>query len=94
MINLRTHNEIESLRKSALLVGSTLAEVASNIKPGVTTAHLDKIAEEYIRDNNAIPVFKGYYGYPASLCISINEVVVHGIPGNREIKEGDIISID
>ena len=94
MINLRTQSEIESLRKSALLVGSTLAEIAKNIRPGVTTAHLDKIAEEFIRDNNAIPVFKGYYGYPASLCISINEVVVHGIPSNSEIKEGDIISID
>ena len=94
MINLRTQSEIEDLRRSALLVGSTLAEVAKNIKPGATTAHLDKIAEEFIRDNNSIPVFKGYYGYPASLCISINEVVVHGIPGNREIKEGDVISID
>ncbi len=94
MINLRTKSEIEEIRNSALLVGKTLAEVAKNIKPGVTTLSLDKIAEEFIRDNIAIPAFKGYYGYPASLCISINEVVVHGIPSNRELKEGDVISID
>lgn len=94
MINLRTKFEIESLRKSALLVGNTLAEVAKYIKPGVLTEDLDKIAEQYIKDNNAIPAFKGYYGYPASLCISVNEVVVHGIPGKRELKEGDIVSID
>ncbi|MDR0972195.1 MAG: type I methionyl aminopeptidase [Bacteroidales bacterium] len=93
-IHIRTLDEIEQLRKSSLLVGETLSEVAKNIKPGVTTKYLDTIAEEFIKDNNAEPVFKGYNGYPASLCISINEVVVHGIPGNREIKEGDIISID
>lgn len=94
MIHTRTENEIKEIKKSSLLVGETLAEVGRNIKLGVSTAMLDKIAEEFIRDNGATPVFKGYYGYPASLCISINEVVVHGIPSEREIKEGDIVSID
>jgi methionyl aminopeptidase len=94
MINKRTESEIEEIRKSALLVGKTLAEVAKNIKAGVTTNNLDKIAEEFIRDNGATPAFKGYYGYPASLCISINEVVVHGIPSKRELKEADVVSID
>jgi methionyl aminopeptidase len=93
-IHIKSHLEIEELRRSALLVGDTLAELAKVIKPGVKTKDLDKIAEEFIRDNNATPTFKGYNGFPASLCISINEVVVHGIPSEREIKDGDVISID
>lgn len=94
MIHKRTAEEIEEYRLSSLLVGETLSEVSKFIKPGVTTLSLDKIAEEFIRDNGALPAFKGYNGFPASLCISVNEVVVHGIPGKREIKEGDIVSID
>jgi len=94
MIHKRTAEEIEEYRLSSLLVGETLSEVGKHIKPGVKTSMLDRVAEEYIRDNGAIPAFKGYNGFPASLCISINEVVVHGIPGNREIREGDIVSID
>ncbi|HRS54486.1 MAG TPA: type I methionyl aminopeptidase [Bacteroidales bacterium] len=94
MINIRTEEEIFLLKQSSLLVGKTLAEVAKILKPGVTTAYLDKVAEEYIYDNGAIPGFKGYNGYPATLCISVNEQVVHGIPGNYVIKEGDIVSID
>lgn len=82
------------MRKSALMVGDTLAEVSKHIKPGVKTKRLDMIAEDFIRSHNAVPTFKGYNGFPASLCISINEVVIHGIPGEREIKEGDIVSID
>lgn len=94
MIQIKSKEDIEQQRISALKVGDTLAEVSKHIKPGVTTAYLDKIAEQYILDMGGVPTFKGYCGYPASLCISINEVVVHGIPGKREIKEGDIVSID
>lgn len=99
MIFLKTEDEIELLRKSNLLVGRTLAEVAKNIKPGVTTKQLDRIAEEFIRDHGAIPTFKGYpnpYGsaFPASICASVNDVVVHGIPNDIPLQEGDIVSID
>jgi methionyl aminopeptidase len=94
MILIKSEEEIEIIRESSLLVGKTLAEVAKHIKPGVTTLHLDKVAEEFIRDQKAIPGFKGYRGFPATLCTSVNDVVVHGIPGNYVLKEGDIISID
>lgn len=100
MIFLKTEDEIELLRASNLLVGKTLAELAKIIKPGVTTEELDKVAEEYIRDNGAVPTFKGFpnpYGeaFPASICTSVNEQVVHGIPsGNVVLKEGDIVSVD
>lgn len=94
MALIKTEVEIEKIRTSSLLVGKTIAEVARHIKPGVTTIALDKIAEEFIRDHKAKPAFKGYHGFPATLCISVNEVVVHGIPGKRELKEGDLISID
>jgi len=94
MISLKTDEQIELIRESSLLVGKTLAEVAKYIKPGVKTITLDNIAEQYIRDHGAVPGFKGYNGYPSTLCISINEQVVHGIPGNNELKEGDIISVD
>lgn len=90
----KTKDEIELIRISSLLVGNTLAEVAKNIRPGITTAQLDEIAEQYIRDNGGIPAFKGYGGFPASLCISVNAEVVHGMPGKRDIKEGDIVSVD
>jgi len=94
MIYYKTEKEIELLRESSLLVGKTLAEVAKHIKPGVETIVLDKIAEEFIRDNGAVPGFKGYRGFPKTLCISINEQVVHGIPCERIINDGDIVSID
>jgi methionyl aminopeptidase len=99
MIFLKTDDEIELLRASNLLVGKTLAEVAKAIKPGVTTGELDKVAEEFIRDNGAIPTFKGFpnqHGvpFPGSICTSVNEQVVHGIPGDVVLKDGDIISVD
>ena len=90
----KTEEEIELLKESSLLVGKTLAEVAKLISPGVTTLELDKIAEEFIRDNNAIPGFKGYNGFPNTLCASLNAAVVHGIPNNKPLQNGDIISID
>lgn len=99
MIYLKTDDEIELLRQSNLLVGMTLAEVAKSIKPGVTTRQLDKIAEEFIRDHGAIPTFKGFkspYGppFPGSICTSVNDGVVHGIPNDIPLKEGDIVSVD
>ena len=94
MIFYKTREEIELIRKSSLLVGKTLAEVAKRVKPGVTTLELDKVAEEFIRDNGASPSFKGYGGFPNSLCTSVNEAVVHGIPNDVPLKEGDIVSVD
>jgi len=94
MLYLKNDEEIGLLRESNLLVSRTLAEVASFIKPGVTTLYLDKIAEEYIRDNGGIPGFKGYGGFPATLCTSVNEEVVHGIPSSYILREGDIVSVD
>jgi methionyl aminopeptidase len=91
---VKTAEEIELLRQSSLLVGKTLAEVAKLIRPGITTIELDKVAETFIRDNGAIPGFKGYGGFPATLCISVNDVVVHGIPGETILKDGDIVSVD
>ncbi|MCD6113313.1 MAG: type I methionyl aminopeptidase [Bacteroidales bacterium] len=94
LIKYKNSDEIELLRQNGQLVGRTLAEVGRNIKPGVKTITIDKIAEEFIRDNGAVPGFKGYGGFPNTLCVSVNDEVVHGIPGNRELKEGDIVSID
>ncbi len=94
MIYYKTQEEIELIRESSLLVGKTLAEVAKIIRPGITTLELDKIAEEYILDNGGIPAFKGYSGFPNTLCISTNAQVVHGIPGKTVLKDGDIISVD
>lgn len=94
MIYYKTKEEIELIRESSLLVGKTIAEVAKSIKPGVTTLQLDSIAEQFIKDHNAMPSFLGYSGFPNSLCISVNDVVVHGIPSKYVIKEGDIISVD
>jgi methionyl aminopeptidase len=94
MIQLKTDEEIEIQRQSSLLVGKTLAEVAKHMEPGVKTSYLDQIAETFILDHGAVPGFKGYGGFPGSLCISINDEVVHGIPGERELKDGDIVSID
>ena len=99
MIFLKTSDEIELLRQANLLVGKALAEVANIIEPGVTTRQLDKVAEEFIRDNGAIPTFKGYPNhegppFPGSICASVNDVVVHGIPNDVPLKEGDIVSVD
>lgn len=94
MIHLKSEEEIELIRQSSLLVGKTLAEVARVIGPGITTKALDKVAEEFILDHGAKPGFKGYHGFPATLCVSVNEVVVHGIPSHRELKDGDIVSVD
>jgi methionyl aminopeptidase len=94
MIHYKTNEEIELIRESSLLVAKTLAEVARQIRPGITTQHLDKVAEEFIRDHGAVPGFKGYHGFPYTLCVSPNEVVVHGFPSNKELKEGEILSID
>ncbi|GGC07814.1 type I methionyl aminopeptidase [Dyadobacter sediminis] len=94
MIYLKTEGEIDLIKESAQILGKAHAEVALWVKPGVTTGKLDAVAEEYIRDYGGVPSFKGFNKFPASLCISVNEVVVHGIPGSYSLKEGDIISID
>lgn len=98
MIHLKSQREIDRMRDSADLVGRTLAEVARYIRPGVTTAELDAVAEDFIRTHDAEPAFKGYQVgrlvFPNTLCISLNEVVVHGIPGDDKLKEGDLVSVD
>jgi len=94
MLYFKTDEEVGFLKASNMLVSRTLAEVALHIQPGVTTLFLDQIAETFIRDNNAVPAFKGYGGFPNTLCTSVNEEVVHGIPSGYSLKEGDIISID
>ena len=94
MVYLKTPEEIELLRKSNILVGKTLAEVAKAIRIGITTLELDKIAEDFIRSNGALPGFLGYQGFPNTLCISVNEQVVHGIPSDYALKDGDIVSVD
>ncbi len=94
MIHLKTEREIDIMKESASIVGRTLAEVAKLIKPGIRCKTLDSVAETYIRDNGAVPSFKNYNGFPATLCISVNDVVVHGIPGQYELQEGDIVSVD
>ena len=90
----KTREEIELMRESALIVSKTLGMLAAEVKPGVTTLHLDKLAEEFIRDHGAIPGFLGLYDFPNTLCMSPNAQVVHGIPNNDPLQEGDIISID
>jgi methionyl aminopeptidase len=94
MISIKSAKEIEIMRAAGKIVAETHELLKEVIKPGITTKELDIIAEEYIRKCGAIPTFKGYYGYPASICASVNEQVVHGFPGPRVLKEGDIIGID
>jgi methionyl aminopeptidase len=94
MIIYKTKTEAELIRQSCLLVNDTIAEVASHIKPGVTSLHLNQLAEKFILDHGAIPSFKNYHGYPYACCMSVNDAVVHGFPTDFELKEGDIISID
>ncbi|CEA15470.1 Methionine aminopeptidase [Fermentimonas caenicola] len=94
MIILKTDEEIEFMREANRLVGMTLGELSKHIKPGITTLELDRIAEEFIRDHGAIPTFLGYGGFPNSICTSVNDHIVHGIPNNIPLKDGDIISVD
>jgi len=94
MIHYKTNEEIEIIRLSSLLVGRTLAAVAREIKPGITTAAIDKIAETFILDHGGKPAFKGYRGFPGTLCVSPNAQVVHGIPGKYELRDGDVLSVD
>ena len=94
MIYYKTEEEIELVRKSSLLVAKTHAEIAGLIKPGITTLALDKIAEEFIRDNGGVPAFKGYGGFPNTLCMSPNDQVVHGIPNDRILENSEILSVD
>ena len=94
MIYLKTQEEIELLRENNLLVSAALAEVGKHIKPGVTTLQLDEIAEKFIRSHGAVPGFLGYGGFPNTLCVSVNEQVVHGIPSDYALREGDIVSVD
>ncbi|MBJ05431.1 MAG: type I methionyl aminopeptidase [Flavobacteriales bacterium] len=94
MINLKTYKEIDLMRKSSSLVSLTHSEIAKFIKPGVNSLYLDKIAEEFIRDHGGEPGFKGYNGFPNTLCVSKDHEVVHGIPNDQEIDEGVILSID
>jgi methionyl aminopeptidase len=94
MLYYKTNEEIELIRESSLLVARTLAEIAKIIRPGITTLHLDKVAEEYVRDHHALPAFLNYNGFPNSVCISVNAQVVHGIPNNTELNDGDICSVD
>lgn len=93
LVNL-SDDEIAVLKESSLLVGKTLAEVARRLAPGTTTGQLDRLAEEYIRDQGGVPGFKGLYGCPSTLLISVNEEVVHGLPGNRVLRDGDVASVD
>src|SRR6186997_1369703 len=94
MIHYKTKEEIELIRQSSLLVSKTLAEVAKLIEPGVCTLDLDEAAEKFIRDNGAVPSFKGYRSFPFTCCISVNDAVVHGFPTKDKLKEGDIVSVD
>ena len=94
MIFLKSDEEVSLIKESAQVLGKAHAEVAKWIKPGVTTKQLDKIADEFIRDNQGSPSFKGYNGFPSALCISLNETVVHGFPSQYQLREGDVISID
>lgn len=94
MISYKTKEQIELIRQSGQVLGKAHGEVAKIVKPGVTTAQLDKIAEEFIRDHQGVPSFKGYNNFPGTLCVSVNDAVVHGIPSDYALQEGDIISID
>ena len=94
MVFIKTNEEIALIRESSLLVSATLSEVASSLKPGMTTLKVDHFVEGFIRDHGAVPSFKGYNGFPFSACISVNDAVVHGFPNNRELRSGDIVSVD
>ena len=93
-VEIKTPDQIQQMRRAGLVVGSTLELVRAHAAPGLTTARLDELADEHIRDNGAVPSFLGYQGFPASLCLSVNDEVVHGIPGDRVLREGDVLSVD
>lgn len=93
-IPIKSEQQINYMREAGLITAKLHVLLESNIKPGITTGELDKIAEEFIKSNGAVPSFKGYGGFPGSICISVNEEVIHGIPGSRKLKEGDIVSVD
>ena len=90
----KTEEEIDRIRESSLLIGKTFAVLAPMIEPGVTTLELDKVADEFIRDNGGFPGFFGYNGYPNSICASVNNAIVHGIPSDKPLESGDIVSVD
>ncbi len=94
MTKYKSDEEIELIKQSSLLVGKTIAAVAQILRPGITTASMDVIADEFIRSHGGIPAFKGFKNYPASICVSVNSQVVHGIPGNYVLREGDVVSVD
>ena len=94
MVKPKTEEEIALLRENAIIVSKTLAEVGKRVAPGVTTNELNRVAEDFIRDHGAIPSFLGFEGFPAALCMSVNDVVVHGFPSDYVLKEGDIVSVD
>ncbi|NOZ07594.1 MAG: type I methionyl aminopeptidase [FCB group bacterium] len=94
MINIRNASEIKKIYESCQIVRDTLVMIGEHIKPGIATIELDQLAEDFIRSHQAVPGFKGLYGFPATLCISVDEEVVHGIPGSRTLKEGEIVGID
>lgn len=94
MIEIKTDNDIKKMRYSGRILAETIALVGEHIKPGITTGELDEIAERYIRKAGGRPCFKGYGGFPASICCSVNDEIIHGIPGDRELLPGDIVSID
>ena len=94
LLHYKSDEEIEIIREGGQILGKAHAEIAKIISPGIKTKELDKVAYQYIMDNGGVPSFKGYQGFPHTLCISVNEVVVHGMPGEYELKEGDIISVD
>jgi len=93
-VEIKTPDQIAAMRRAGLVVGETLAVLRDAVRPGLTTAELDAIAEDAIRSRGAVPSFKGYHGFPGSICASVNDVVVHGIPGDQVLAEGDVISID
>ena len=94
MIHYKTLEEIEVIREGAMILGQVHGMMAEMVAPGVKTSELDRVAEEFIMDHGGVPSFKDYNGFPYTLCISVNEAVVHGFPGDRELKEGDVVSID
>jgi methionyl aminopeptidase len=94
MVIFKSQDEIDKIRRASKIVAKTLAVLETHVQPGITTRELDSIAESEIRKAGAVPAFKGYRGFPATLCVSVNEEVVHGIPSNRTLKEGDIVGLD
>jgi len=94
MINYKNNSEVELIRQSCMLVNDTIAQIASLIKPGISTLELNDIADQFIRDHGAIPSFKNYHGFPFACCMSVNDAIVHGFPTKDVLKEGDIVSVD